>query len=302
MATFLQFLSHSKVQRAVRVAWYGDEQGLCWKRFFKSLLLFLLHVFVYSLAAPVVWVLTPLHKNNLSTSVDTPIGIMTKLVFSFPTSSMAVVNYVVHAFSLVLFVLVLVITIHDGSSVSHFISAEWILLLFLFGMIEEEIRQVRRYKLKRYLSLQSINKWIDAIVAVVLIFYFLLRVIAVLSPDFNYRSHIQRAAVHLLGFMTLIACIRIITFLQAHSTLGPIQISFLRVAADVVTFLVILAMFLFGFSTCVAAIYSSYSYATPDSTSSVNLSGTGKTNETMTGRVPVAVDGYFCFHAHTLQI
>ena len=284
----LQFISHSNVQRAVRAAWYGNEQGLYWKRFFKSLLYFLLHIFIYSLAAPVVWVLTPLHKNKHSTFTNTPIDLLTKFIFSFPKSTMAVVPYVVHAFSLVLFVVFLVIIIDSGSSVSHFVAMEWVMLLFLLGIVEEEINQVRRHKLKRYLSLQSINKWLDILVAVLLFLYFLLRVTVVCSSENDYHSHVQRAAVILLGFVTLIACLRIITFLQAHSTLGPIQISFLRVTADVVTFLIILTMFLFGFSTCVAAIYSSYSYVNPESSRSMEVNGTGK----MTGQVPVDVDGY----------
>lgn len=280
------FLSHSNVQRAVRAAWNGNEQGLCWKQFFKSLVYFLLHIFIYSLASPVVWILTPLHKNKQLTFTNTPIGLLTKLIFSFPKSSMAVVPYVVHAFSLVLFVVFLVILISRGSSVTQFVPMEWVILLLLLGITEEEINQVRRHKLKRYLSLQSINKWLDILVAVLLFLYFLLRVTVVWSSENDYHSHVQRAAVSLLGFITLIACLRIITFLQAHSTLGPIQISFRRVTADVVTFLIILAMFLFGFSTCVGAIYSSYCYVHPNS-SKANCTGE------MTGQIPESVDGIF---------
>ena len=289
----VQFISNSVVQRAVTDVWYGSRQHFSWLELLKSLLLFVVHVLIYSLAAPFVWVLTPLHRNNTSGTASSFVRVLKRLFISFPTTPMAILPYIAHSISLILFVVLMVVVIHKGSSMSHFTSTEAIMCLFLFGSVETEICQLRRLKRKRYFNFDSFKKWMDIAVVNLLTIYFLLRLVVVASDGHHqYRSHLQRAAVHLLGFIGLIACVRIMTFWQAHSILGPIQISFRRVAIDVAKFLVILAVFLFGFSVCVAAIYSSYNFYAHDTLNSAETNSSGEVNETMKGQVPPSVDGY----------
>ena len=132
---------------------------------------------------------------------------------------------------------------------------DWVVFLFVLGLIVQEATQLNNIKFTQYCS--SVTNILELILISLFVVYYSLAVIGFYSHvDINYRYQLVRASYHVLGFAALISCIRFLSFLQVHSVLGPIQVSFADILADVLMFLVILGTFLVGFAVSVTSIYS----------------------------------------------
>jgi ankyrin repeat protein len=141
---------------------------------------------------------------------------------------------------------------------------DWIVFIFVLGLIVQEVSQFKNSTFTEYIS--SFNNLFDLLMMFLFLVYYVLAMIGFYSDvDIDVRFQLVRASYHVLGFAALISCVRVLSYLQAHPVLGPIQLSFVGITSDVALFLIILGTFLIAFSVSVTSIYSAriYSPGTP---------------------------------------
>ena len=137
---------------------------------------------------------------------------------------------------------------------------DWIVSIFVLGVIVQEANQLKKINFGEYIA--SFTNSMDLTLIFLFIVYYLLAIIGFYSHvDIDVRYQLVRASYHVLGFASLISCIRFLSYLQVHPVLGPIQLSFADITSRVIMFLIILGTFLVGFAVSVTSIYSARVYS-----------------------------------------
>ena len=182
-----------------------------------------------------------------------------------------VIAYIANAISYVIFLALLIAKVihnnqetrcdnlEDGTGCGMD-ALDWIVFIFVLGLIAQEVGQFRNIEFTEYFS--SFSNIFDLILMFLFIVCYLFAMIGFYSHlDIDVRYQLVRASYHVLGFAVLISCIRFLSYLQAHSVLGPIQLSFVGITSDVVLFLIILGTFLVGFAVSVTSIQTASKYS-----------------------------------------
>ena len=100
----------------------------------------------------------------------------------------------------------------------------------------------------------NLGNVVDLFLVFTFITYYVLLFVGYYAIDDGFQ--VIRASFHVLGFASLISIVQFLSYPQAHSVLGPIQLSFVGIFYDVVLFLIILGTFLIGFAVCITSVYS----------------------------------------------
>ena len=168
------------------------------------------------------------------------------------------VAYITSAVTYLLFVVLLIIDVSLKSNANTQATSpsvlDWIVFVFVVALVLQEIYQAlgHRNDLKKY-----IRKWtnvFDIFLILIFVTYFCLLFVGYYAIDDSFE--VVRASFHVLGFASLMSCVRFLSYLQAHAVLGPIQLSFVGIFYDVVLFLIILGTFLIGFAVSITSVYS----------------------------------------------
>jgi hypothetical protein len=182
-----------------------------------------------------------------------------------------VTQFIANAISYAIFLICLIANIIFDNEISRCDNLEdgrgcglkaldWIVLVFVVGLIVQEAIQLNRIAFGEYVS--TLSNILDLTIIFLFIVYYFLAIVGFYSHvDIHVRYELVRASYHVLGFTALISSIRFLSYLQVHSVLGPIQLSFSDIISDVMMFLVILGTFLVGFSVSVTSVYSARVYS-----------------------------------------
>jgi hypothetical protein len=137
---------------------------------------------------------------------------------------------------------------------------DWILFAFVVGLIVQEASKMLSLGFTVYI--RCFSNVFDLVMMFLFVAYYLLEMVGFYSNvDISARYQLVRLSYHVLGLAALMSCLRLLSYLQAHSMLGPIHLSFMGISLDVVMFLIILGTFLTGFSLSVTSIYSARLYS-----------------------------------------
>ena len=199
-----------------------------------------------------------------------------------------VIVYVANTVTYLLFVLFLVINVSLKSSdipATSPSNLDWIVLVFVVALALQEVAQAFSHRQKFTHYAANWSNILDIVLIISFTSYYVLLFVGYYAVDDGFQ--VIRASFHFLGLASLLSTVRFLWYLQAHSLLGPIQLSFFGIFYDVLLFLVILGTFLIGFSVSLTSVYSA----------PVKSVG-APVNET----VPVDVSGYPTFYILKKQV
>ena len=125
---------------------------------------------------------------------------------------------------------------------------EWIILSYIVAMLAEEIYQILTEK-AMYLNITNILDWV-----IIISFgcFFAIRIIG--STTNNLLM--LRVSEHVFAVAAGISFLRVLTYTQVSHKLGPIQIAFIEIAAEVLSFIIILGVVLVAFGVAISSVYN----------------------------------------------
>ncbi|XP_071964995.1 uncharacterized protein [Antedon mediterranea] len=221
-----EVISHPSVQRYLSVIWMGGLEWASWK----IILLFFTFIFL-----PPVWI-----------------------VFSLPLKQrfnrLPIIKYmsylVSHIFLIVLLVLTTVYTKHIECFIENptFVPRwyEWLLLAWFSGLLMSEITNPG--------DRQGLG-WIRVIILIIAAIGSTVHLAIFPVKDDNTKREIFYARNQLYAWCLLLSFAQLLEFLSVHHLFGPWGIIIRDLMMDLVKFMVILCIFLFGFMFHLAAVY-----------------------------------------------
>ncbi|XP_033121320.1 serine/threonine-protein phosphatase 6 regulatory ankyrin repeat subunit C-like isoform X2 [Anneissia japonica] len=230
-----EVVSHPSVQRYLSVIWMGGLDWASWR----IILLFFTFIFL-----PPVWI-----------------------VFSLPLKQrfnrLPIIKYmsylVSHIFLIVLLVLTTVYTgyIEDFIANPSFIPRwhEWLLLAWFSGLLMSEITNPG--------DRQGLG-WIRVIILIIAAIGCTVH-LGIIAPDKKTKQEVFYARNQLYAWCLLLSFAQLLEFLSVHHLFGPWGIIIRDLMMDLVKFMVILCIFLFGFMLHLAAVYQPVYEEEPDS-------------------------------------
>ncbi|XP_062518071.1 short transient receptor potential channel 4-like [Corticium candelabrum] len=125
---------------------------------------------------------------------------------------------------------------------------DWVILLYVAAMIAEEIYQISNEQTSYF----NITNVLD--ISIILLFscFFVLRIVG--SPAKNLLM--MRISEHVFAVAAGISFLRVLHYSQVSRKLGPIQISFIEITTEVVSFVVILGVILVAFALALSGSYT----------------------------------------------
>ena len=168
------------------------------------------------------------------------------------------IAYVANAVTYLLFVVLLIAnaslksnTVAIATSLSVL---DWIVFVFVVALLFQGIYQAYGHGRDLMNYRTNLGYVVDWFLVFAFITYYVLLFVGYHAIDDGFE--VIRASFHVLGFASLISIVRFLSYLQDHSVLGPIELSFVGILYDVVLFHIILGTFLIGFSVCITSVYS----------------------------------------------
>jgi ankyrin repeat protein len=129
---------------------------------------------------------------------------------------------------------------------------DWVILVYILAMVAEELYQIITRR-REYLGVTNI---LDDLVTILFCVFYVTRGIGFVADSLP----ILRASEHIFAISASLAFVRVLYYMQVHRRLGPIQISFREITTEVVSFLIILAVFLLSFSIALSGVYNARIY------------------------------------------
>lgn len=214
-------VSHAIVQQYVTEIWYGDLRLEDWK----FLLLFLLALF-----CPPIWIYLSLPFKNRYQYIP---------IIKF------ICRLISHLYLLLLFILTTVMP--WSFSYKNLLPNvfEWMLLIWVIGLLLSEITSTRE---RRGLG------WIPSIVVVMTFVAVIIHLIAI-AYDEEHRKNLIFSRNQILAFGMMMCVVQLLEFLSIHHLFGPWSVIIGHLVVDVLRFLVIMLMFVFGFALQLAAVF-----------------------------------------------
>ena len=166
--------------------------------------------------------------------------------------------YVANAVTYLLFVVLLIANVSLKSNTVAIATSlsvlDWIVFVFVVALLFRGIHQAYGHGRALMNYRTNLGNVIDWFLVFAFITYYVLLFVGYYAIDDGFE--VIRASFHVLGFASLISIVRFLSYLQGHSVLGPIQLSFVGILYDVVLFHIILGTFLIGFAVCITSVYS----------------------------------------------
>ena len=124
---------------------------------------------------------------------------------------------------------------------------DWVILLYVTAMIAEEIYQISN-KQTLYFNITNV---LD--ISIILLFscFFVLRIVG--SPAKNLLM--MRISEHVFAVAAGVSFLRVLHYSQVSRKLAPIQISFIEITTELVSFVVILGVILVAFALALSGSY-----------------------------------------------
>ena len=221
-----EVVSHASVQRYLSEVWTGHLSH--WPGW-KMMMLFCALLFV-----PPVWLAFSIPNRHIKFNKVPVIKFMSYLVS--------------HIYLVVLFTLTIVYPVHplweSGSLIPHWY--EWLLLLWLSGLLVSQLTNPE--------DRQGLG-WIKVIVIAVSAIGVLVHLLA-FAWQGDDRLYCLYARNQFFGFSLLLCFVQLLDFLSFHHLFGPWAIIIRDLMKDLSRFLVILAIFMLGFTLQLASIYN----------------------------------------------
>ena len=125
---------------------------------------------------------------------------------------------------------------------------DWVILLYVTAMIVEEIYQMSNEQTSYF----NITNVVD--ISIILLFscFFVLRIVG--SPAKNLLM--MRISEHVFAVAAGVSFLRVLHYSQVSRKLGPIQISFIEITTEVVSFVAILGVILVAFALALSGSYT----------------------------------------------
>lgn len=214
-------VSHAIVQQYVTEIWYG---GLKWEDW-KFLFLFLIALF-----CPPIWIYLSLPFKNRYQYIP---------IIKF------ICRLISHLYLLMLFILTTVMP--WSFSYNNLLPNvfEWMLLIWVIGLLLSEITSTRE---RRGLG------WIPSIVVVMTFVAVIIHLIAIAYDD-EHRKNLIFSRNQILAFGMVMCVVQLLQFLSIHHLFGPWSVIIGHLVVDVLRFLVIMLLFVFGFALQLAAVF-----------------------------------------------
>ncbi|XP_065835149.1 uncharacterized protein [Oscarella lobularis] len=131
---------------------------------------------------------------------------------------------------------------------------DWIVIVYVVALVCQELRQII---IERRQYLRRPSNWFDMVTLLTLVVGY-----AVRHEGFaRGKLTAVQASEFILGFATIFACLRLLSYVKLHQRIGPILISFGSITRDVIYFLVIFGVFLLAFSAGIAGIFRGSLYS-----------------------------------------
>ena len=169
--------------------------------------------------------------------------------------------YMSRALGYICFVIILVVHVANGGATTSTMTAlEWIIFLYVIALAAEKIYESIVFSASDFWC--SWKNYADMLMLALFMIYFSCRFIA---HDENFETKLEttRVANHVLGFATLISILRILPYLVVHSYIGPMELSFVKMAPKALLFFVIPGVFLAAFGVGAKSVYAA-GYYTPE--------------------------------------
>ena len=172
-----------------------------------------------------------------------------------------IVAFTADLVSYFIFIVLLILTFIFNTEISDernsFTAFDWVILVYVVGFLLQEVFKFARMAQngKATLYFKSAETILDIILLLIFITYYVLLFLAFYADAFK-TSEFVRISYHLYGCAALGCCIRVLSFLKIHRVLGPVQLSFIGMLQLFFTFLVMLLIFMVGFSIAIASIYA----------------------------------------------
>ena len=125
---------------------------------------------------------------------------------------------------------------------------DWVIMLYITAMFAEEIYQLSNEQTSYF----NITNVLDISIILLFCCFFILRIVG--SPTQNFL--VMRISEHAFAVAAGVAFIRVLHYLQVSRKLGPIQISFIQITAEIVSFVVILGVVLVAFALVLSGSYT----------------------------------------------
>ena len=154
----------------------------------------------------------------------------------------------------VFFLAFLTARIATGSSSNEDIFSwlDWVILVYILAMVAEELYQIIT-RGREYLGVTNV---LDDVVTILFCMFYVVRGIGFVIDSLP----VLRASEHIFAISAALAFMRVLYYMQVHRRLGPIQISFREITTEVVSFLVILGVFLLSFGIALSGVYNARIY------------------------------------------
>jgi hypothetical protein len=166
--------------------------------------------------------------------------------------------YMSKALGYICFVAILIIHVASGGATTSSITAlEWIIIVYVIALAVEKIHEGTVFSASDFWC--SWKNYADMLMLMLFIAYFSCRFIGQ-EENFGTNLKTTRIANHFLGFATLISILRILPYLVVHSYIGPMELSFVKMAPNVLLFFVVPGVFLVAFSVASKSVYEAGYY------------------------------------------
>jgi len=146
---------------------------------------------------------------------------------------------------------------------------EYLIFVFVGGMILSEYQQYKRSPLKYF---KDTWNYVDVVIVIVYVLIVILRIVTVARGGDPYQNRLLERVNYLYGVNTLLLVLRFSSILELSAVVGPLQLALFRMCVDLA---IILMQFFFVICAFSLAITKSYiaetSYLTPPSNRSEDV-------------------------------
>ena len=204
------------------------------------------------------------NKGNVDNKGKRTLSILRDKAFAPPDPkkrpAVTVFGYI---FSYLLFLVFVIAHIVKEDTGKNFTWNEWIILVYVFSMLLDEINQA--YSLgRKYITFTNV---VDDFKILCYFVFLILRGIGTANDNLT----VLRVAEHVFAMAAMLSCLRLLYYLQVNRRLGPILISITEVTTEVLSFIVILGIVLVAFSLAISGVYGAGVYTIEFRNGSISL-------------------------------
>jgi hypothetical protein len=163
------------------------------------------------------------------------------------------------AFSYFVFLFLLFLNLLIGPPLGKDFSVlEWIIFVYFLALFVVEVQ--RTLDLKPVIYLKSWNSQSDILILLLFLCYFTARFLSTLTTSEDVRMKALRISSYFMGYATLLAYLRSLSYLLPLPKIGPMIASFLEIREKAFGFLAVLIIFFLAFSLGATGIYQATRY------------------------------------------